>query len=70
MSENIGYRIGEAIVVKALREVLIEEPDKRRELRAEIEKLERLNPRTVEAFEEREAQIKSLLRELSRLGGK
>ena len=70
MSENIGLRIGEAIVVKALREVLIVEADKKRELRVEIARLEKETPRTLEAFEEREAQIKALLEKLSKLGGK
>lgn len=69
MSENIGYKIGEAIVVEALREVLVERPEQKQKIRAEIARLEKANPRTVEAFEEREARIKELLEELHKLGG-
>lgn len=69
MSENIGYKIGEAIVVKALYEVLVVEVKRKWELRVEIARLEKETPRTVEAFEARETQIKALLEELSGLGG-
>jgi len=69
MSENIGYKIGEAIVVNALYEVLVVGPDRRKELRAEIARLEKENPRTLEAFEEREKKIKELMVELREFTG-
>ena len=67
---QLGDRIGEAIMVKALRKVFIETPDRRRELRIKIARLEKEDPRTVEAFEMREAKIKELLDELRSLGGR
>lgn len=69
MSENIGYKIGEAIVVQALHEVLVVGPDRKKELRAEIARLEREEPRTFEAFEEREEKIKELMAELREFTG-
>ena len=70
MSESVGYSIGEAVVVKALYEVLVVEADRKREIKVELARLEKENPQTVEAFDEREAQIKALLDEFSELGGK
>ena len=68
MSQLLGDQIGEAIIVDALRKVFVEEPDKRLELRAKIEALEREDPRSVEAFEEREKKIAELMDELRTLG--
>jgi hypothetical protein len=69
MSQSYTDLIAEVIVVDALQEALVRVPDKRRELKIEIARLENENPKTVEAFEEREAKIKGLLRELRELGG-
>lgn len=74
MSESEGVSIGEAVVVKALYEVLVVEAEKKgerkRQIKTEIARLEKENPKTIEAFEEREARIKALLDEFSELGGK
>ena len=70
MSESEGVSIGEAIVGKALYEVVVVEADRKREIKTEIARLEKENPKTIEAFEEREARIKALLDEFSELGGK
>ena len=68
MSQRLGDQIGEAIGIKALREVFVEEPDKRLELRGKNEALEREDPRSVEAFEEREKKVAELMDELRTLG--
>ena len=69
MSENIGYQIGEAIVVQALHEVLVVEADRKREIKAEIARLEKERPETIEAFEVREEKIKELMAELRSFTG-
>jgi len=70
MSESVGYDLGEAIVGKALYEVLVVAAARKREIKAEVARLEKENPRTIEDFDKREAQIKALLDEFSELGGK
>ena len=70
MSQGFAERVAQVIVVKALREVFVEEPDKRRELRIQIARLEKEDPKTVEAFNVREEKIKGLLEELRSLGGR
>lgn len=69
MSQRLGEQIGEAIVVNALREVFVVDPDRRREIRGEIARLEKKEPKTIETFEEREEKIKELMAELRELTG-
>ena len=69
MSESVGYSIGEAIVVKALHEVLVVKAERKREIMSELARLEKENPRTLEAFEAREEKIKELMDELRELTG-
>ena len=69
MSESIGESIADAIVGKALYEVLVVEADRKREIKAEVARLEKENPKTIEAFEAREEKIKELMDELRELTG-
>ena len=69
MSETLGEQIGEAIIVNALHEVFVVEADQKIELRAEIARMEKEDPRTLEAFEAREARLKELMDELRELSG-